>query len=196
MIGRLKGVAEENDSNSVLLDVCGVGYVVHCSKSTKDRVLELKNEVTVLIEMQTKEDGSTLFGFFSEVERQCFRYLNSVQGVGGKMALLILSNLAIGSVVGAIKSRNCDIFQSISGIGPKLATRIVNELNNSKNFMNCDYFINLKSGDGNADSGYGADSSGEFAVRGDESIVADAISAVINLGFNKLLSWWVVYTDR
>src|SRR5918996_4059752 len=94
MIARLSGILAEATSDSAVIDVAGVGYLVHLSARTLDALGPIGGEVLILTELQVREDAWTLFGFGSAHERDAFRALTSVQGVGGKVALAILSALS------------------------------------------------------------------------------------------------------
>src|SRR6476469_9866220 len=94
MIARLTGILAELTADGAVIDVAGVGYHVHCSARTLDALGPIGGEILILTELQVREDAWTLFGFGSAAERDSFRALTSVQGVGGKVALAILSALA------------------------------------------------------------------------------------------------------
>ena len=128
MIARLTGLLAETTSDSAVLDVAGVGYAVLASSRTLDAIGPLGGEVMLLTELQVREDSMTLFGFGSAGEREAFRQLTSVQGVGGRVALAILSTLDPAELATAIAQGDKAMVARASGVGPKLAQRIVNEL--------------------------------------------------------------------
>ncbi|RVT92421.1 Holliday junction branch migration protein RuvA [Sphingomonas crocodyli] len=128
MIARLKGLLAEVAADHLVLDVNGVGYLALASGRTLTAVGEIGNEVLLLTEMQVREDAITLFGFGSAAERDAFRLLTSVQGVGGRVALSILTVLDAGELSRAIASGDKAMVARANGVGPKLAMRIVNEL--------------------------------------------------------------------
>ena len=138
MIGKLTGKAEPYDDNSIIIDVHGVGYIVHCPSGVvadvyNDNDVDQETELTLFIEsVQPKDKGVSLYGFSTIEECRCFRILTGLQGLGGKIALLILSSMSIEDIMEALDGGNADLFQSISGIGPKLAKRIVVELCSNK----------------------------------------------------------------
>ncbi|QDP19310.1 Holliday junction branch migration protein RuvA [Sphingomonas xanthus] len=163
MIARLCGTLVETGADGAIVDVHGVGYLVHASNRTLDALGPLGGEVTLLTELQVREDGWTLFGFGSAGERETFRALTGVQGVGGRVALAILSVLGPEELAGAVSRGDKAMVARANGVGPKLAMRIVNELA------------------GKLGNPALAGSAGAPAPRG--GAAADALSALANLGF-------------
>jgi Holliday junction DNA helicase RuvA len=128
MIARLSGILAELTADGAVIDVAGVGYLVHASSRTLDALGPVGDEVLILTELQVREDAWTLFGFSSPAERDSFRALTSVQGVGGKVALAILSVLSPDELARAVANEDKAMIGRASGVGPKLAARIANEL--------------------------------------------------------------------
>ena len=128
MIARLSGILAETSSDSAVIDVGGVGYLVHLSGRTLHALGPIGGEVLILTELQVREDAWTLFGFGSTVERDSFRALTSIQGVGGKLALAILSTLSPDELARAVAQDDKAMIGRANGVGPKLAARITNEL--------------------------------------------------------------------
>ena len=128
MIARLSGILAETSSDSAVIDVAGVGYLVYLSGRTLDALGPLGGEVLVLTELQVREDAWTLFGFGSAHERDAFRALTSIQGVGGRLALAILSVLSPDELARAVAQDDKAMIGRANGVGPKLAARIANEL--------------------------------------------------------------------
>ena len=128
MIARLSGTLAESGSDSAVVDVGGVGYLVHLSARTLGALGPIGGEVLVLTELQVREDAWTLFGFGSPAERDAFRALTSVQGVGGRLALAILSILPPDELARAVAQDDKAMIGRANGVGPKLAARIANEL--------------------------------------------------------------------
>src|SRR5688500_13801597 len=128
MIARLTGQLAETSADGAIIDVQGVGYQVHASSRTLDALGPVGSDVLVLTELQVREDGWTLFGFGSAGEREAFRQLTSVQGVGGRVALAILSVLDPAELAAAVSRGDKAMVARANGVGPKLAQRIVNEL--------------------------------------------------------------------
>jgi Holliday junction DNA helicase RuvA len=128
MIARLSGILAETSADTAVVDVGGVGYQVLASGRTLDALGPVGGEVMLLTELQVREDAWTLFGFGSPAERDSFRALTSVQGVGGRLALAILSVLSPDELARAVAQDDKAMIGRASGVGPKLAARIANEL--------------------------------------------------------------------
>ena len=128
MIARLTGTLAETSSDSAVIDVGGVGYLVHVSARTLEALGPVGGEVLILTELQVREDAWTLFGFGSAAERDAFRALTSIQGVGGRLALAILSALSPDELARAVSHDDKAMIGRANGVGPKLAARIANEL--------------------------------------------------------------------
>jgi Holliday junction DNA helicase RuvA len=163
MIARLTGTLAEAAADHVVIDVQGVGYMVQASSRTLDALGSVGSDVLLLTELQVREDGWTLFGFGNAGEREAFRALTSVQGVGGRVALAILSVLDPSELAAAVSRGDKAMVARANGVGPKLAMRIVNELA------------------GKLGSHALAGTAGAPAPRGGPA--ADALSALANLGF-------------
>ena len=172
MIGKLKGLIDSYGEDFVILDVNGVGYVVQCSSRTLQKLPRPGEASALAIETQVREDSIRLFGFESESERDWFRLLQNVQGVGAKVALAILSILSPGELASAIATQDKAMVARAPGVGPKLAARIVAELKDkAPAFGAVDPLVAKLSGDADADVA-------PLAVR-------DAISALVNLGYGR-----------
>ena len=128
MIGKLKGVVDSHGEDFVILDVHGVGYLVHCSARTLQALPAAGEAIELAIETHVREDQIRLFGFLSPVEREWFRLLQTVQGVGTKVALAILSTLKPADLATAVAMRDKATITRTPGVGPKVAERIVTEL--------------------------------------------------------------------
>jgi Holliday junction DNA helicase RuvA len=128
MIARLSGTLAEIGADTAVIDVGGVGYQVHASARTLDALGPVGGDVLILTELQVREDAWTLFGFGTAAERDTFRTLTSVQGVGGKVALAILSALSPDELARAVAQEDKAMIGRANGVGPKLAARIANEL--------------------------------------------------------------------
>jgi Holliday junction DNA helicase RuvA len=161
MIARLSGKLAETTSDSAVIDVGGVGYLVQASTRTLDALGPIGGDVLILTELQVREDAWTLFGFGSQAERDSFRALTSVQGVGGRLALAILSVLSPDELARAVAQEDKAMIGRASGVGPKLAARIANELQGKLGVI--------------------AIGGAAPAPRG--GAAADALSALANLGF-------------
>ncbi len=128
MIGKLKGIVEATNEDSILLDVNGVGYVVFCSSKTISAAGNEGEAASLLIETHVREDHIHLYGFASEAEKRSFKLLTSVQGVGAKVGLAILSALTADEITTAIAAQDKTAITRANGVGPKLAERIITEL--------------------------------------------------------------------
>ena len=128
MIARLTGTFEDFGPDWAVIDVGGVGYLVHCSAKTLDTLGARGDVVTVHTELQVSENDMRLIGFASAGEREWFRLLTGVQGVGSKMALAVLSALTTEELQRACAGGDAAMVARAQGVGPKLASRIVNEL--------------------------------------------------------------------
>lgn len=128
MIGKLRGLIDSYGEDFVIVDVQGVGYVVHCSARTLQALPRPGEAAVLAIETYVREDQIRLFGFAADVEREWFRILLGVQGVGTKVALAILSTLKPADLASAIALSDKAAVAQTPGVGPKLAQRIVTEL--------------------------------------------------------------------
>jgi holliday junction DNA helicase RuvA len=169
MIGKLKGIIDGVGEDHVIIDVQGVGYVVQASSRTLQG-LHNGEAVTLFIETQVREDAIRLFGFTTEQEREWFRLLQSVQGVGAKVALAILSILSGNEIATAIGTQDKAMIGRAPGVGPKLAQRIVTELKDKSPALTA------------IDLGLSTLAT-SVAERAAPKPVADAISALANLGY-------------
>ncbi|HEX6741127.1 MAG TPA: Holliday junction branch migration protein RuvA [Sphingomicrobium sp.] len=161
MIARLSGLLAEAGADGAVIDVGGVGYLVQCSGKTLDALGPIGGQVLLLTELQVREDAWTLFGFGSTAERDAFRALTSIQGVGGRLALAILSVLAPDELARAVGQGDTAMIGRANGVGPKLAARIANELHGK----------------------LGVAGLGGAAPVPRGGAAADALSALANLGF-------------
>ena len=161
MIARLSGILAETTADGAIIDVGGVGYLVQLSGKTLAALGAVGGDITVLTELQVREDAWTLFGFGSTAERDAFRALTSIQGVGGRLALAILSTLSPDELARAVTQDDKAMIGRANGVGPKLAARIANELQGKLGVVGI--------------AGSAA------APRG--GAASDALSALANLGF-------------
>ena len=172
MIGKLKGIIDSCGEDHLILDVQGVGYVVFCSSRTLQALPPVGEAAALAIETQVREDSIKLFGFRSDQERDWFRLLQSVQGVGAKVALGLMSVMDGGALATAISTGDKAMIARAPGVGPKLAQRIAIELKDKA-------------------PAFGVISSGLAALSGAlegnrlPPGVADAVSALTNLGYGQ-----------
>ena len=172
MIGKLKGVIDSYGEDFIVLDVNGVGYLVHCSTRTLQELPGVAQPATLSIETHVREDQIKLFGFVADVEREWFRLLQTVQGVGAKVALSVLSTLKPADLASAIAMRDKAMVARTPGVGPKVAERIVTELKDkAPAYASIDpAVIRL---------------SGAVEDRRAPQPIVDAVSALINLGYGQ-----------
>jgi holliday junction DNA helicase RuvA len=173
MIARLSGIFEDFGPDWAVIDVGGVGYLVHCSAKTLDALGVRGDRVTVHTELQVSENDMRLIGFASAGEREWFRLLTGVQGVGSKMALAVLSALQPEELQRACAGGDAAMVARAQGVGPKLAARIVNELKD-------------KAGALPVGAGLGP------AALPAGSASSDAVSALQNLGFKPVVATMAV----
>lgn len=172
MIGKLKGVIDSYAEDHVIVDVHGVGYLVHCSVRTLQALPPAGEAVTLAIETHVREDQIRLFGFLSDLEREWFRLLQTVQGVGTKVALSILSTHRPGELASAIATRDKGLIARAPGVGPKVAERVVTELKDKAPAYSAvdPAVVRL---------------SGALEESRAPRPVADAVSALVNLGYGQ-----------
>src|SRR5438874_10275983 len=128
MIGKLKGIIDSYGEDFIVLDVNGVGYLVQCSARTLQELPGAGQPAALSIETHVREDQIRLFGFLTDVEREWFRLLQTVQGVGAKVALSVLGTLKPADLASAIAMRDKSMVARSPGVGPKVAERIVPRL--------------------------------------------------------------------
>ncbi len=176
MIGRLKGLVDETGEDWALIDVGGVGYVVFCSGRTL-AALPGRGQATVLeIETHVREDHFHLYGFASPSERDWFKLLTSVQGVGAKVGLAILTVLGPEQLLQAIAAGDKAAVARANGVGPKLAGRVVSELKDKVGGM-------VLGGAAQAMASGGV--AGSTAAAAERGPADEAISALVNLGYGR-----------
>jgi Holliday junction DNA helicase RuvA len=172
MIGKLKGIIDSYGEDFIIVDVNGVGYVVHCSARTLQSLPPTGDPVSLAIETHVREDAIRLFGFQSDVEREWFRLLQTVQGVGAKVALSILSTLRPAELASAISLRDKAMVARSPGVGPKVAERVVTELKDkAPKYADLDPAV--------------VHLAGAVEDKRAPKPFADAVSALVNLGYGQ-----------
>jgi len=172
MIGKLKGIVDSYGEDFIILDVGGVGYLVHCSARTLQELPASGQPATLSIETYVREDQIRLFGFMSDVEREWFRLLQTVQGVGAKVALSVLGTLRPAELASAIAMRDRATVSRSPGVGTKVAERIVTELKDkAPAYADLDPAV--------------VRLSGAVEDKRAPQPVADAVSALVNLGYGQ-----------
>jgi Holliday junction DNA helicase RuvA len=172
MIGKLKGRVDHIGSDTAIIDVNGVGYEVFCSSRTV-AALQVGSAIDLTIETHVREDHIHLYAFLNPREREVFRILMTVQGVGAKVALSIMGALSADQIATAIAAQDQSAFKKVSGVGPKLAARLVQELKGK-----------LTTFDLTAKplAAVGKDKAPGASPR---SHADDAVSALVNLGYGR-----------
>jgi Holliday junction DNA helicase RuvA len=172
MIGKLKGMIDSYGEDFIVLDVNGVGYLVHCSARTLQALPAAGEAATLAIETYVREDQIRLFGFLNDAEREWFRLLQTVQGVGAKVALSVLSTFKPAELASAIAMGDKAAIKRAPGVGPKVAERLVVELKDkAPAYSDLDpAVIRL---------------SGALEEKRAPQPVRDAVSALVNLGYGQ-----------
>lgn len=172
MIGKLKGTVDEIADDHVVIDVHGVGYVAYCSARTLGNLAGAGEAAVLLIETYVREDLIRLYGFGTALEREWFRLLQNVQGVGAKVALAVLGTLTPSELANAIALRDLAMVSRAPGVGKKVAERIVTELKNKA-------------------PAFAGDASGAIGLKQElgegvaSAPISDAVSALTNLGYSR-----------
>jgi Holliday junction DNA helicase RuvA len=167
VIGRLRGMVDGIEDGRCLIDVGGVGYVVFASTRTLGALPPHPGIASLLIETQVREDAISLYGFASGAERDWFRLLTTVQGVGAKVALGMLSAMSPDQLIAAISTQDKAMLTRAPGVGPKLAARLITELRERAGVMP------------------GGAGLSPAAVMPGGGAIADALSALLNLGYRR-----------
>jgi len=165
MIAKLRGAVDAIGEDTVVIDVNGVGYLVHASSRTLSQLPAVGQTVSLFIETQVREDAITLFGFAKSEEQRWFRLLTTVQGVGAKVALSILTALSPAELSAAVAHQDKTALARANGVGPKLAQRIVIELKDKVGAILPDFEV------------------APAVAAAPGSALADAVSALVNLGY-------------
>jgi len=172
MIGKLKGLIDIIESDYCILDVNGVGYIVYVSGKTLQNLPQKGGAVSLFIETHVREDHIHLYGFMDKEEQEWFNVLTTVKGVGTRMSLAILTSLSPLELVNAFANQDKDAFLRVSGVGPKLAIRLITELKDKvvSKSIDLDNVVNIESGTNTSNP---------------NKNINDAVSALTNLGYNR-----------
>lgn len=185
MIGKLSGTIDSFGERFLILDVQGVGYLVHASARTLSRIGQKGDPASLLIDTLVREDAITLYGFADSAEQQWFRLLTSVQGVGAKVGLALLAACPPERLALAIAAQDKAALTQAEGVGPKLAVRILTELKDKAAHMDLGPALKTVSLQAEKDEAP--------AVAGFEQ---DAVSALINLGYARSEAYRAVMSAR
>lgn len=181
MIGKISGIVDEIGEDFAIIDVMGIGLIIFCSTKTLAEIKLIKSsqshdsiKISLITETIIKEGSIELYGFLRKIEKIWFLELHKVQGVGAKMALKILSSFSIEELAQCLISGDVKSFLKISGIGTKLANRLVTELKDSPKKLGIDL------------SSFNLDDKNIEFLNNHQEISNDAVSALENLGYRKL----------
>lgn len=179
MIGKLRGRVDHISTDGAVIDVGGVGYEVFCSGRTLSALPAIGGAIELVIETHVREDHIHLYAFLSPRERDVFRILMTVQGVGARVALGIMSSLSADQIAQAVAAQDQSAFKRASGVGPKLAARIVQELKGK--LMAFDVPTKASAAD-----------AVPREKAGPKSAAEDAVSALVNLGYARVEAFGAV----
>lgn len=179
MIARLKGIIGEIEDNALILDVGGVGYQVFCSSNTLRSCPGTGEATALFIETHIREDHFHLYGFSTKAEKESFLKLTKINGVGAKMGIAILSVLSPSDLATAIMSQDKAAFTAVSGVGPKLAGRLITELKDQ-------FSLGIDTAPATASTGGTIQSAGNTHLQ-------DAIAALVGLGYSRSDAYQVIH---
>ncbi len=179
MIGKLSGIIDSFHAGHLILDVSGVGYLVHASSRTLAKIGSVGDVTSLLVITNVREDAITLYGFADAIEQQWFKLLTSVQGVGAKAALSILAACPADQLAFVIASQDKAALTRADGVGPKLAARILTELKDKAG--------GLELGGGGASP---------IAAALPSGLDQDAVSALTNLGYGSADAYRAVQASK
>lgn len=175
MIAKLTGKLDSTGEDWAVVDCAGVGYLVQCATRTLSRLPAIGGNVSLVVETLMREDSLKLIGFASAAERDWFRLLTQVQGVGARIALAILSALEVEELVRAIAAQDRTLLTRADGVGPKLAQRIVTELKDKAAGLMLGHVARAAA----------ASPAGAASLDPSVGLAADAVSALVNLGYGR-----------
>ena len=176
MIARLTGLIYQQSDGSIIIDVGGVGYLVFCSKRTLNVLIGQGDVVSLYVETHVREDHIHLYGFADRLEQEWFGLLTTVQGVGAKVALAILSVSPPEVLAQTVGAADKAAISQAPGVGPKLATRIISELKDKIGNKNLSNYVF------SAEDGSKIDRASDINTN---SVTTDAVSALVNLGYGR-----------
>ena len=182
MIASLSGTLKSISKSEIVLEVNGIGYLINVSSKVITSLGDIGSKLSLFTDLQIKDDKIVIYGFFNQIDQTIFKLLQSVQGVGPKAALSILSALTVEELILAISSGDKAMISRAEGVGPKVAGRVVTELLekvSNLNLINIDQNINI------AESSQKKINLANETQVGDTQVVEDTISALVNLGYTR-----------
>ena len=192
MIGKISGIVDLIDKDTVLVDVGGLGYTVNISLNTKNRLPKVGEKIALYTEMMVREDSIQLIGFSTALEKDWFKLLISVQGVGAKAALAILGVVSLKQLSRSIVLGNPELITSAPGVGPKIAKRIILELAQKALLLNSDTEEQMHEKLTQTDQEIISDGKNDEQINYTSNGENEAISAMVNLGYDKNISTRIV----
>ena len=192
MIGKISGIVDLIDKDTVLVDVGGLGYTVNISLNTKNRLPQVGEKIALYTEMMVREDSIQLIGFSTALEKDWFKLLISVQGVGAKAALAILGVVSLKQLSRSIVLGNPELITSAPGVGPKIAKRIILELAQKALLLNSDTEEQMHEKLTQTDQETISDGKNDEQINYASNGENEAISAMVNLGYDKNISTRIV----
>ena len=192
MIGKISGIVDLIDKDTVLVDVSGLGYMVNISLNTKNRLPQVGEKIALYTEMMVREDSIQLIGFSTALEKDWFKLLISVQGVGAKAALAILGVVSLKQLSRSIVLGNPELITSAPGVGPKIAKRIILELTQKALLLNSDTEEQMHEKLTQTDQEIISDGKNDEQINYASNGENEAISAMVNLGYDKNISTRIV----
>ena len=182
MIASLSGILKSISKSEIVLEVNNVGYLLNVSSKVISSLGDIGSKLSMFTELQVKDDKIIMYGFFNQIDQTIFKLLQSVQGVGPKAALSILSALTVEELILAISSGDKAMISRAEGVGSKVASRIATELLekvSNLNLINIDQNINIAE---SSQENLNLESESQL---GDTQVVEDTISALVNLGYTR-----------
>ncbi len=177
MIAFMSGTLKIKSGGNVVVEVNGIGYNLNVSTTTSNIIGNIGESVSLFTDLQIRDDKIQLFGFLTQSELEMFKLLQTIQGIGPKASLSILSVLSVDDIILGITSSDKSIFLKADGIGSRVATRIVSELN--------DKIGDFRYSDNQTDYQFFNKNDNGISERDRKTIVEDSISAIVNLGYSK-----------
>tara|TARA_B100000700_G_C14675579_1_gene682927 strand:- start:95 stop:748 length:654 start_codon:yes stop_codon:yes gene_type:complete len=179
MIASITGKLKTKLNSSIIVEVNGIGYNLNVSNKILSNTHDIGSDVTLFTDLQIKDDKILIYGFLSQTEINIFRVLQSIQGIGPKASLSILSALEVDEIILGITSGDKTAFLKADGIGSRVASRIVSELQDKISTFN------LSKEGGLSDKDLHNFSSGKFSDVSSDKFFSDSVSAIVNLGYSR-----------
>ena len=182
MIASLSGTLKSISKSEIILEVNSVGYLLNVSSKVISSLGDIGSKLSLFTDLHVKDDKIVMYGFFNQIDQTIFKLLQSVQGVGPKAALSILSALTVEELILAISSGDKAMISRAEGVGSKVASRIATELSEKVSNLN---LINIDQNIKNAESSKENLNLANETQFGDNQVVEDTISALVNLGYTR-----------